>query len=61
MFHPTIIQMRKWEDKKEALPPKEFGLLPMDLDHGHENQDILHEELGYPNQPHFPRSHLLGL
>ena len=58
VYHPTLLQLRKWADKQRPLPDKEFGLLAKDLTH--ENDDGLHEELNYPNVPRFPRTLMQG-
>lgn len=57
VFHPTLLALRKWEDKQLPLPEQEFGLLAKDLV---EDDDSLRDDIVYPNVPRFPRTHLQG-
>lgn len=57
VFHPTLLQLRNWEDKQAPMPELEFGLLPKDLV---VDDDSLREDFVYPNNPRFPRTHLQG-
>ncbi|KAG0557240.1 hypothetical protein KC19_11G112800 [Ceratodon purpureus] len=57
VFHPTLLALRKWEDKQEPIPDQEFGLLAKDLV---VDDDALREDIVYPNVPRFPRTHLQG-
>ena len=53
VFHPTLLALRKWEDKQMPIPDPEFGLLAKDLV---EDDDALRDDIVYPNVPRFPRT-----
>jgi len=57
VVHPTLLQLRKWEDKQLPIPELDFGLLPRDLV---EDDESLRDDIVYPNKPLFPRTHLQG-
>lgn len=57
VLHPSLLQLRKWEDKQADKPELEFGLLPKDLV---VDDDALSDDTLYPNVPCFPRTHLQG-
>jgi hypothetical protein len=57
VIHPTLLSLRKWEDKQAAIPENEFGLVAKDLV---VDDDTLRDDIVYPNVPHFPRTHLQG-
>ena len=56
-FHPFLLDLRRLEDKQAPIPERDFGLMAKDLV---VDDDSLKEDIVYPNDPRFPRTHLQG-
>ncbi|KAG0564771.1 hypothetical protein KC19_8G138700 [Ceratodon purpureus] len=57
VIHPYLLNLRKWEDSQLPIKEREIGLLAKDLVVDH---DSLKDDIVYPNDPRFPRTHLQG-